>query len=187
MKPKRTSPADINASSPMDRCQTPASAIVPLLPYLDPRWVVWEPASGEGLLVEALRSHGFEVIDGDILTGQNYFLYEPPNYQVQITNPSYTTKHFWFERAAELGKPFGLLVPVESIGTARFQRVIKQHGIKNFQLLLLDKRVNFKMPYKGFEGDGWKSAAQFPVMWLCYKLLPELIVYGELPKESADA
>lgn len=183
MKPKRNAAADINASKPMDRCQTPAYAVSPLVPFIDPRWTIWEPAAGDGLLVKVFEALGYTVVAGDILTGQNYFLEEPANYQVQITNPAYTTKHFWFDRACELDKPFALLVPVESIGTARFQKPMKRMGLKNFQIMLLDRRVNFKMPFRGFEDGEWKSSAQFPVMWLCYKLLPELVMIGEMPQE----
>lgn len=69
-----------------DRCGTPSYALTPLLPYLPKDWIIWESATGEGLLADALEINGYKVIRGDILTGQNYFAYEPETYDCQVTN-----------------------------------------------------------------------------------------------------
>ena len=34
-----------------DNFQTPAHALEPLLPYLDPKWLIWEPSCSKGNLV----------------------------------------------------------------------------------------------------------------------------------------
>ena len=59
-------------------------------------------------------------------------------------------------------------VPLEMLGAASCQRLIRPHG---FEVMLLDKRVNFKMPNKGYEGGG----AQFPVIWLTWQILPNAV------------
>jgi hypothetical protein len=46
-----------------------------------------------------------------------------------------------------------LLVPVETIGTKGAQRLMERYGA---EILLLDKRVNFRMPQKGW---GWLGCA----------------------------
>jgi hypothetical protein len=76
-------------------------------------------------------------------------------------------------RCYELGRPFALLVPVETIGAKSAQTLMERHGS---ELLLLNRRVNFEMPQKGWAG----SSAQFPVLWLCWKMLPAPIVYGKV-------
>lgn len=172
MKPKanRTEPA-------LDRCQTPGYGVAPLLPYLRRDWVVWEPAAGEGMIVDTLNAHGNEVIRSDVLDGQDFYQWRPAQpWDVLITNPPYSHKFSWLERCYDLGKPFALLVPVEMIGAQKAQRLMARHGC---ELLLLDKRVNFKMPSKG-----WDSSAQFPVMWLCWRLLPAPIVYGRVVRAT---
>lgn len=184
MKPKVNRAGDASASKPFDRCQTPAYAIVPLLPYLKPHWVIWEPAAGERHLAAALRALtlSFGVVDTDIIDTPpcNFFECNPPrDFDAIVTNPPYSIKYEWLERCYSLGKPFALLVPVETIGAAKAQRLMEKNGA---ELLLLDRRVNFKMPNKGWKG----SAAQFPVLWLCWQLLPAPIVYGKLPRQTRE-
>jgi hypothetical protein len=171
-------PVDIYEPQGYDACQTPAYAIDPLLPYLPDR-IIWEPAAGEHYLVEALYDSGFkseQVITSDILTGQNFFEYTPDEWDCLITNPPYSIKYQWLERCYQLGKPFALLLPVETLGAKTAQEFLKEYG---FEMMLLNKRVDFKMPNKG-----WDSSAQFPVFWLCWQLLPQQVMFGELNKSG---
>lgn len=167
--------ADAYVPQGYDACQTPPYALDPLLPYLLTEFTIWEPAQGEGLLVDALYDSGFETVIGtDMLTGQNFLEYEPEQeWHIQVTNPPFSLKYKWLERSYELGKPFALLLPVETLGAKTAQELMKRYG---FEIMLLNRRVSFKMPNKGWDGAG----AQFPVMWLCWQLLPERIVFGEI-------
>lgn len=179
MKPKSNQVGDIYEPKGYDACQTPAYAIDPLLPYLDRDWAIWEPAAGENNLVEALYDSGFksdQVKVSDILTGQNFFEFSPKLWDCLVTNPPYSIKYQWLERCYQLGKPFALLVPVEILGAKTAQHLLKQYG---FEMMLLNKRVDFKMPNKG-----WNSSAQFPVLWLCWQILPDKVVFGEVDKNG---
>lgn len=158
MKPKMNYAGNAYVPQGMDACQTPAYAIDPILPYLQEGWTIWEPACGEGLLEGALYDSGFYVIPTDILTGQNFFKYEPENWDCLVTNPPFSIKYQWLERCYKLGKPFALLLPVETLGAKAAQEQFIQYGL---EVIFLNRRVNFKMPKKGFDG----SAAQFPVAW----------------------
>jgi hypothetical protein len=174
MKPKINRAGDPSESKDFDRCQTPAYALDPLLPYLRPGWTVWECAAGAGRLSRALTPHVRQVVDSDILDGRNFFDWQPPHFDAIVTNPPYSIKFAWLERCYTLGKPFALLVPVETIGAQKGQRLMERHGA---ELLLLAKRVNFEMPNKGDDGS-----AQFPVLWLCWQLLPAPIIYGRITR-----
>lgn len=162
-----------------DACQTPGYALEPLLPYLQGQRIVWECARGEGFLYDALEQSGLKAVGSDILTGQNFFEFEPDAYSCIVTNPPYSLKFRWLERCYQLGKPFALLLPVETLGAKRAQELFKVHGA---EFLMLNKRINFKMPNKGWDGAG----AQFPTMWVCWKLLPQTIVYGEITRGGSD-
>jgi hypothetical protein len=169
----RTQKIDPHVSDPRDRCYTPAYALDPLLPYL-PAGVVWEPAAGEGHLVRALESAGRTVYASEITAGQNFFTHAPPApWAVQVTNPPYSSKYHWIEHSYSLGRPFALLLPMETLGVWSAQRHFRAHGV---EVLLLNKRVNFQMPNLGFSGGG----ANFPVAWFCWKVLPAPIVYGNI-------
>jgi hypothetical protein len=181
MKPKINRAGDPALSKGFDRCNTPAYALDPLLPFIRPEWVLWEPAQGTGNIVRALEPHAAGVIGTDIITQspRNFFDWQPAAFDVIITNPPYSIKFDWLARCYELGRPFALLVPVETIGTKSAQTLMERHGS---ELLLLNRRVNFEMPNKGWVG----SSAQFPVLWLCWKLLPAPIVYGNLRQRPND-
>lgn len=173
---RRSQVSDIYTPLGMDACQTPDYAIDPLLPYLPEGLNIWEPAAGEGYLRGALYDSGFSVIHSDILTGQNFFEYQPEKWDAIVTNPPYSIHFQWLERCYQLGKPFALLLKVEILGTKKAQDLMEQYG---FEILLLDKRVDFKMPRKG-----WESSATFPTFWLCWKLLPKQVMFGKLQKGS---
>lgn len=184
MKPKTNRATDMHASQPMDRCYTPPYALDPLLPYLRPDWRVWESAAGGGHLYGALAQHVAGVIGTDIHgphaePPRDFFTYQPPAFDAIVTNPPYSIKFKWLERCYQLGKPFALLVPVETIGAQSAQKLMEVHGA---ELLLLNRRVNFIMPRAGLSGGG----AQFPVLWLCWKVLPAPIVYGRITPRAVE-
>lgn len=178
---KSSSAANKYVPQGRDLCQTPGYAIDPLLPYLHGNLTIWEPAAGDGLLVEAFHDSGVQtVIASDIQTGQNFFEYEPPQrWDVLITNPPFSLKFKWLERCYALGKPFALLLPLEALGAMKTQIPMKRYG---FEIMFLNRRINFKMPNKGWEGGG----AQFPTVWLCWKLLPREVNFGDIEYPSDE-
>lgn len=156
--------ADEYVPQGFDSCQTPPVALDPLLPYLNVDWTIWECAAGERFLVNALHDSGFQSLTAsDMLTGENFFDYTPAQWDCIVTNPPYTLKYRWLERCYQLGKPFALLLPVETLGAKTAQEFFRNCGL---EVIFLDKRINFKMPNKGWEG----SSAQFPVAWFTYGL-----------------
>lgn len=174
---KVTRPATPTESQPNDRCQTPPYALEPILPYL--QWsaesTIWEPAAGEGLIVEALYTAGWKeerVIASDILTGQNFFDTDPQRWDIIVTNPPYSLKLEWLERCYALGRPFALLVPGEFLFTGGAYELTKAHG---FEMMILDSRVDFKMPNRG-----WDGTANYPTFWLTWNLLPQKVMYGSI-------
>lgn len=182
MKPKQNQAGDPNESKGYDRCNTPPYGVDPLLPYLPGDALVWEPAAGTGNIARTLAPRRVVATDlyGDYAKPpRNFFDWQPPTWDMLVTNPPYSIKFDWLERCYQLGKPFALLVPVETIGAKAAQAQMERYGC---ELLLLNRRVNFEMPNKGWEG----SAAQFPVLWLCWQLLPAPIVYGKLTQRHSD-
>lgn len=170
MKPKNSS-----KNTERDKCQTPPYALDPLLPFLSKDVRIWEPACGELHLYDALADKGHRVIATDLYDGPEYdfFEYQPEQWDIQLTNPPFSLKYKWLERSYALGKPFALLVPVEILGSVTAQNMMKEHG---FEIMLLDQRIDFKMPSAGWGGSG----AQFPTLWLTWKILPEKVMFGNV-------
>jgi hypothetical protein len=146
-----------------DACQTPAYAVSPVLPWLTFGWTIWEPAAGEGNLVEAIRAYDYNVVGTDILTGQNFFTHNFLRWDAIVTNPPFSLKYKWMARCYQLDKPFALLLPVETLGAKTAQAMFGEFGV---EVIFLNRRVNFKMPNAGWSGKG----AQFPVCWITWGL-----------------
>jgi hypothetical protein len=181
VKPKANRKGDPNVSNLMDRCETPSYALDPLLLHLPWHWHIWEPACGSGRIVRTLRDRGYSAYGTDILTDHNFFTGSPLlfDWDCIVTNPPYSIKPEWIARCYALDKPFALLVPVETIGSGKVQRMMERHGA---ELLLLNRRVNFYMPNKGLDGNG----AQFPVLWFCWRILPKPLVYGRITQRADE-
>lgn len=175
MKSKQFRSGSTKKAHTFDRCQTPFYALDPLIPYL-PNCTLWESAAGEGQMAAKLKLSRFQVIATDILTGQNFFEADPPSWGCQVTNPPYSVKYKWLERSYQLDKPFALLLPLETMGASKGQKLFEHYGI---EIILLDKRVNFKMPHRGYTGAG----AHFPVTWFTWGLgIGQQITFGKIQR-----
>jgi hypothetical protein len=178
MKPKENKGYNLGT---YDECQTPPYALEPLIPYLDPKFTIWECAGGMRTLERALRyEYGCNIFSTDISDpySVDFFkaLVPSEHYYTIITNPPYSLKYEWLAKCYELGFPFALLMPVEMLGTAKGQRLFDKYGI---EVIFMSPRVDFYMPNKGYEGGG----AQFPTAWFTWKLnLPKEINFATLDK-----
>lgn len=145
-----------------DDYQTPVEALLPLCLYLPNDWTVWECAAGNGNLVRGLQEHGYKVIATDILSGQNFLMWEPAeSWDCMITNPPYSLKQQFLERAYLLGKPFAFLLPLTTFETPKRQVLFKDYGL---EVIFLPKRINFETP------NGKGSGAWFAVAWFTWGL-----------------
>lgn len=61
---------------------------------------------------DVLEENNFTVVNSHIEYGQDFFDYEPKEWDVIISNPPYHNKRAFWERCLDLGKPFALLLPV---------------------------------------------------------------------------
>lgn len=178
---------------PLDNCQTPPYALDPLLPYLrafakengTSMPPIWDPARGEGYLQAALRRAGFSTWGTDLATGDDFFrdtLWQPLAYCMIVTNPPYSIKVRWVNRCYALRRPFALLLPLDL--PTGIIKLMEQHGA---EIMYLDKRINFKMPYKGWRGKNGKAgAAQFGTLWLCHGILPKPVMYGHIDRWTVE-
>jgi len=138
--------------------QTPPEAIIPLLEYIPKSSKIWECACGNGNLVKAFEERWYEVVATDLLTGHDFMMYEPEQYDVIVTNPPYDIKQEFLERAYSLGKPFAFLLPLTTFETGRRQDLFKRFGL---EVIFFDKRINFEVPGKTGESGSWFATAWF--------------------------
>lgn len=99
--------------------------------------------------------------------------YTPFYYDVIISNPPFTQKDAVLKRLYELGKPFAILLPLNSLqGVSRY-KYFKQ-GI---QILTFDKRIGFHNPENMKE---YKKGSSFATAYFCKDVLPKDLIVEEL-------
>ena len=79
-------------------------------------------------------------------------------------------KNEFLKRCYEIGKPFALLLPIQTLDTKQRFELYKQHGL---QIILFDRRVSY---------IGSNGSPPFASCWISNKILPNEINYEVLPK-----
>jgi hypothetical protein len=188
-----------------DLFQTPRYGIEFLIPFLKEAGVsgVWDCAVGEGRISNVLEEHNFKVYRTDIrptpfVDRVLNFITEtetlPPGIDCIVTNPPYSLKTLFIQRAFEYGLKFAFLVPATySAEMIRFLR-------KNCQKIVPTSRISYITPrivarVNAGENASYKvvdeipqeliykySSSQYHSMWLLHGFnLPENEVFVDIP------
>lgn len=174
---KKTSKPEPMAPGHTDDIQTPPYGLLPLLPYLDENWRIWEPAAGKGNMVKGLEALGWNVVGTDILTGKDFLTCNPPKFDCIVTNPPYSLKKEFLERCYGYNKPFALLLPLTALETEDRQSLFRKYGLK---MVLFNPRIDFEMPDGG-------SSSWFATAWYTWKLpVPHQLTFVKLEKPYAE-
>ena len=170
-----------------DECYTPDYGVKPILKYIPKDAVVWCPFdTPQSEFVKQIEQQN-EVIYSHINTGRNFFEYEPYEWDVIVSNPPFTDKRKFFERALSFDKPFALIMTNTWLNDSAPMRLFKD---KDLQLLMFDKRMKFLSP------DGRdNNKITFSSSYYCYKMLPKQIIMETLdvparkvtPKTTSEA
>jgi len=150
-----------NKQGSSDDFQTPEWAIKPLLPFLKRDWTIWECACGKGNLCRAFRKEGFNVVGTDMLYGFDFLTNKPVQCDCIVTNPPYSIKQQFLERAYQLKTPFAFLLPLTTFETAKRQKLFREHGL---EVIFFDNRINFETP------TGKRSRSWFATAWFTFGL-----------------
>lgn len=159
----------IQGANHADDFQTPPDTLLPLLPYLEPGAVIWEPCCGAGNLCGELSRRGFVTIETDLnpavrpIDGAHDALAWEPScgFDALITNPPYTLKDEFIARCYQLGKPWALLLPYTTFEGLKRQELFRRNGV---EVIFLPRRPKFTTP-SGKVGGSW-----FPVAWFTHGL-----------------
>jgi len=116
-----------------------------------------------------LKALWYDVVYSHIDDWQDFYTYEPDQWDIMVSNPPFTNKRKIFERALSFGKPFALLMSNTRLNDAAPKQLFKD---KDLQLLMFDKRIEFDN----------KKKITFSSSYYCYDLLPKQIVMEFLDK-----
>ena len=134
---------------------------------------IWCPFDEkDSAFVEVLTKHGFNVVYSHINNGQNFFEYEPDNYDVIISNPPFSIKDDILKRLYELNKPYAILMPLPVLqGQKRFEYM------KDCQVLTFNKRINF---YKDKNTKEIQKGVSFATIYLCRNFLEKDLIFDKI-------
>lgn len=167
-----------NRSSSGDEWYTPFYAVEPLLKYVPKHYKIWCPFDDEtSAFVRVFKSHGYKVIRSHISEGRDFFNVEPKIYDIIISNPPFSKKDKVIERLYKLGKPFMILLPLNSLqGKKRYLSF--KNGI---QVLAFNERISF------FANDDLENITlgnSFATAYFCRNILPSNLILEELKPDN---
>jgi hypothetical protein len=118
------------------------------------------------------------VISTHISTGQDFLTYTPDfDWDVIVSNPPFTNKRKYFERALSFEKPFALIMSNTWLNDRAPMQIFKD---KDLQLLMFDKRMKFHSP------DGRPNdKITFSSSYFCWNFLPKQIIMEKLDVPSS--
>ena len=155
-----------------DECYTPYYAVKPILKYIPKDAIVWCPFDTDKSEFVKQISNTNKVEYSHINNGQDFFEYEPDDWNIMLSNPPFTNKRKYFERALSFNKPFALIMTNTWLNDSAPKQLFMD---KDLQLLMFDKRMKFISP------DGRNNdKITFSSSYYCWNMLPKQIVMEKL-------
>ena len=155
-----------------DEAYTPSYGVEPILKYIPKGATVWCPFDTEQSNFVKLISQQNPVKFSHISQGQDFFEYEPKQWDVIVSNPPFTNKRKYFERALSFGKPFALVMSNAWLNDSAPKQLFQD---KDLQMLMFDKRMVFENP------DGRaNNKITFSSSYYCWNFLPKQIIMEKL-------
>ena len=164
-----------------DECYTPDYGVQPILKYIPKDAIVWCPFDTKDSEFVKQISQQNEVIYSHLDTGQDFFTYEPDVWSCLVSNPPFTNKRKFFERALSFNKPFAMIMTNTWLNDSAPKQLFKD---KDLQLLMFEQRMKFISP------DGRdNNKITFSSSYYCYNMLPKQIIMESLdmpPKKVSN-
>ena len=162
-----------------DECYTPEYAVKPILEYIPKDAIVWCPFDTDESHFVKQISQTNHVEYSHLNKGEDFFQYEPDDWDIMLSNPPFTDKRKYFERALSFNKPFALIMTNIWLNDSAPKQLFKD---KDLQLLMFDKRMKFISP-DGRDND----KITFSSSYYCWNFLPKQIIMEELYITESEA
>lgn len=80
--------ASLYSTGNNDECHTPVYGVLPIIKYLPKDKTIWCPFdTDDSHFVKELRKSGFQVVHSHISYGQDFYEYEPEQWDIIVSNP----------------------------------------------------------------------------------------------------
>jgi hypothetical protein len=158
-----------------DECYTLPYAVEPILKYIPEGAIVWCPFdTPESEFVKQISKTN-RVIATHIEDDLDFFEMQPVEWDIIISNPPFTNKRKYFERALSFNKPFALIMTNTWLNDAAPKQLFKD---KDLQLLMFDKRMKFRV-----NGEINKKIT-FSSSYFCWNFLPKQIIMSTFNEKN---
>lgn len=155
-----------------DECYTPAYGVEPILKYIPKDWVVWCPFDTEESEFVKQISKQNKVIHSHISEGKDFLNWKPDeHWDCIVSNPPFTSKKVFFERALSFGNPFALIMSLTWLNDSTPKKLFKD---KDLQLLMFEQRMKF------LNNGNVNNKITFSSAYYCWNFLPKQIIMEKL-------
>ncbi len=161
-----------------DEQYTPRYGVEVLLPYiqhLKDKIIRCPFDKDDSQFAIVLRSEWFFVICSHIDEWKDFLNYEPEEWDVIISNPPYTNKRVYWERALDLWKPFALLLPTNILSDSVINVTMRERE-REFQLLIPNRRMRF---YNARTWESWNQPT-FKALYFWVGIFEQQIILAEM-------
>ena len=158
-----------------DSLFSPFYVVDHIIKYLPKKTKIWCPFDIEewSAFSVGLKEYGFDVVSTHIDKGQDFFEYEPDEWDIIVSNPPFSLKDKVLERLYSFNKPFAILLPLNSLQGKTRYKYFKQ-GI---QILSFDARVCY---HDKDHMDTVVKGSPFATAYFCRDLLPKDLIIEKL-------
>lgn len=161
-----------------DECYTLDYAVKPILEFIPKIKIVWCPFDTEDSnFVKIFKQNGYSVIHSHISEGKDFLKWQPDNFDIIVSNPPFTNKRVYFERALSFNKPFALIMSNTWLNDSTPKKIFKEKGL---QLLMFEERMKF------LNNGIINNKITFSSSYFCYNLLPKDIIIKSLKDYGMD-
>ena len=157
-----------------DDYMTPISVWEAIKEYIPKDKIIWEAFYGDGESGKDLAKMGFDVIH------ENIDFFKNQRGEIIISNPPFALAKDIMYRLEKLDMPFILIMPSSKINTQYMRNTFKNKGL---QIIIPQKRIQFKKMVDGIVPENYKSKCNFDCFYYCYKigLERDIIWLDDLP------
>ena len=164
-----------------DEQYTPRYGVEVLLPYiqhLKDKIIRCPFDTEESQFVKVLSEYWFKVVYSHLSDWKDFLSYEPDNRDVIISNPPYTNKRIYRERALDLWKPFALLLPLNILSDSIINTTMREREReREIQLLIPSRRMKF------YNNTTWQIGNQptFKASYFGVNIFDQQIILADMP------
>ena len=158
-----------------DEYYTPRYGVLPILPYIPKNRIVWCPFdTSRSEFIRVFRELGIQCVYSHLCFSQDFYDYQPPQWDIIVSNPPFSDRARSLKRCIELKKPFALLLPNIWLNNAPILRLVRDY---NLQLLMPDQRIEFLR----------NGRVSLTTSYFCRNLLSERLIVQSLNKDSKQS